>query len=94
MPATRNLLNLWRMIGGMDAALGDDMRTTNFQLIEPRVLATVTGGRRHGMCFAAAAAATTTTQEAPPSRPNVDVIAATGAQGGQLIQQELQSQQA
>ena len=70
------------MIAGTDAALAVGMRTTTLPSIDLAALATVTGGCK---------------KQPPPQQPpqpaggGVDVTVATGAAGGQAIQQALQS---
>jgi hypothetical protein len=69
------------MIGGTPAALAAGMRTTSMPTIQIHELVHVTGG-----CGKK--------QAPPPPRPtgpSVDVTVATGAAGGQAIQQALQS---
>ena len=74
------------MIDGTAAALAADMRT--IETIQITDLAGVTGG-----CHKKQPPQAPPPQAAPApvSRPGVDVTVATGAQGGQAIQQALQS---
>jgi hypothetical protein len=74
------------MIDGTRAALEADMRT--IQMIQIHELALVTGGCHKQQPPPPPAAAP---QQAPDPGPRVGVTVATGAQGGQAIQQALQS---
>jgi hypothetical protein len=64
----------------MTGALGPDMRNHPLPTIPALALTTITGGCHKGRQPQAAP---------PPSSPSVDVTVATGAAGGQAIQQAL-----